>query len=115
MIKHRSNLAVSLVGLLLLSLVTGCGAPRRPSGYVLVKPTEIEPAGVDLPEDQLLDVGVAISDSRELSEKQMKKLGTNEDIRKSERHYLPYHLKNTLQASSHWGAVQVLPDSGVEE
>jgi hypothetical protein len=30
-------------------------------------------------------------------------------VRKSERHFIPYHLKNTLQQSSHWGAVQVMP------
>jgi hypothetical protein len=57
----------------------------------------------------LIDVGITVFESQELTEKEEEKQGTNPDIRKAERHFQPYHLKNTLQQSSHWGAVRVLP------
>jgi len=31
------------------------------------------------------------------------------EIRSAEARYLPYHLKNTLQGTGHWGAVRVVP------
>ncbi|MCK7469501.1 MAG: hypothetical protein MZU95_00885 [Desulfomicrobium escambiense] len=38
-----------------------------------------------------------------------RKEGTHAEIRKAEQNFLPYHLKTTLQQSSQWGAVRVLP------
>jgi hypothetical protein len=74
-----------------------------------VGPAPILQAQAEIPEEQLLDVGILVFESQELTEKQAKKEGTNPDIRKAESHYIPYHLKNTLQQSSHWGAVRVVP------
>ncbi|MHC4947686.1 MAG: hypothetical protein ACYTG1_05430 [Planctomycetota bacterium] len=94
------------IGLLLLSAATvGCGS----SGYRMVQPTELHRETVEVPESELLDVGVALTVAPELSESRMEDQGTNEDIRRSESVFIPFHLKNTLQASSYWGAVQVVP------
>jgi hypothetical protein len=35
--------------------------------------------------------------------------GIYAEIRSAEARYLPYHLKNTLQGTGHWGAVRVVP------
>jgi len=74
-----------------------------------VGPTPIMRAEQEIPEDQLLDVGILVFKSEELSEKQAEDQGTHNDIRKAESHFIPYHLKNTLQQSGQWGAVQVIP------
>jgi len=74
-----------------------------------VGPTPIMHAETEIPEEQLLDVGILVFDSRELDEETAKDEGTHPEIRKAESHFIPYHLKNTLHQSSHWGAVRVLP------
>jgi hypothetical protein len=74
-----------------------------------VTPTPIEHARSEVPEDQLMDVGILVFESKELSPEQAEKEGTSTEIRKAETHFIPYHLKNTLQQSGHWGAIQVVP------
>jgi hypothetical protein len=74
-----------------------------------VGPTPIEHAKAEIPEDQLMDVGILVFESEELTPEKAEKEGTNADIRKAESHFVPYHLKNTLQQSGHWGAIQVVP------
>jgi hypothetical protein len=74
-----------------------------------VGPTPIMHAEKEIPEDQLLDVGILVFDGQELDEETAKGEGTHPEIRKAESHFIPYHLKNTLHQSSHWGAVRVLP------
>ena len=74
-----------------------------------VVPTPIVQAKEEIPEEALLDVGIEVFESGELPEEEAKDQGTNFEIRKAESHFIPYHLKNTLQQSSHWGAVRVVP------
>jgi hypothetical protein len=74
-----------------------------------VGPTSIIQAQEEIPEEELLDVGIAVFQSEEITEEKAKEEGTHPDIRKAERHFMPYHLKNTLQQTSHWGAVRVMP------
>jgi hypothetical protein len=74
-----------------------------------VNPTAIEAAKAEIPENQLIDVGILVFESEELTPEKAKKEGTNTNIRKAESHFIPYHLKNTLQQSGHWGAIQVVP------
>jgi hypothetical protein len=57
----------------------------------------------------LMDVGIFTFESKEISEEEAEEEGTSNEIRKAEGHFMPYHLKNTLHQSSHWGAVQVIP------
>jgi hypothetical protein len=89
----------------LLAVVSGCATYQAQH----VGPTAIMRAEEEIPEGQLLDVGILVFESEKLSEKEAKKEGTSNEIRKAESHFIPYHLKNSLQQSSHWGAVQVLP------
>ena len=79
-----------------------------------VGPTSIIQAQEEIPEEELLDVGIAVFESPELTEEKAKEEGTHPDIRKAERHFIPYHLKNTLQQTSHWGAVRVMPADAPE-
>ena len=96
----------SLIGIaLLMVLISGCSTYQAQK----VGPTPIMRAVEEIPEDQLLDVGVIVFHSEELTDKEAEDEGTNNDIRKAESHFIPYHLKNTLQQSGQWGAVQVIP------
>jgi hypothetical protein len=63
----------------------------------------------EIPEDELIDIGIIVFETEELTEEKAKEEGTHSDIRKAERYFIPYHLKNTLQQSSYWGAVRVIP------
>jgi hypothetical protein len=74
-----------------------------------VGPTPIEQAKIEIPEEQLIDVGILVFESKELTPEDAKDEGTSADIRKAETHFMPYHLKTTLNQSGHWGAVQVIP------
>jgi len=94
-----------LIRLILVILLAGCATYQAQK----VGPTPIMQAQSEIPEDQLLDVGILVFESDELSEDEAEDAGTNNDIRTAEGHFIPYHLKNTLQQSSHWGAVQVVP------
>jgi len=76
-----------------------------------VGPTPIMRAEQEIPEDQLLDVGILVFKSEELSDEKAEDEGTNNEIRKAESHFIPYHLKNTLQQSGQWGAVEVIPST----
>ncbi len=69
---------------------------------------EIESETVQLQESQLLDVGVLLFEKGEITEQQ-KQESIHEDIRAAEARYMAYHLKETLQRASGWGAIRVLP------
>ncbi len=89
----------------ILLVISGCATYQAQK----VGPTPIMMAQKEIPEDQLLDVGVLVFESETLSEEKAEDEGTNNDIRQAESHFIPYHLKNTLQQSGQWGAVQVIP------
>jgi len=89
----------------LLVMLSGCATYYAQD----VGPTPIMRAGEEIREDQLLDVGILVFKDKEIPEEKAEKEGTHADIRKAENHYIPYHLKNTLQQSAQWGAVQVVP------
>ena len=71
--------------------------------------TRILHAQQAIPEEKLLDVGIAVFKSPEITEKKAKKEGTSPEVRKAENHFIPYHLKNTLEQSGYWGMVRVTP------
>ena len=89
----------------ILLILSGCATYQAQN----VGPTPIMMAQEEIPEEQLMDVGILVFESDEITEKQAEEEGTSNEIRKAESHFIPYHLKNTLQQSSHWGAVQVIP------
>lgn len=90
---------------LTIILLTGSCAPStvRVSGG-----EELESETVQLQESRLLDVGVLLFEEGEITEQQ-KQESIHEDIRAAEARYMPYHLKETLQRASGWGAIRVLP------
>jgi len=63
-----------------------------------------------IPEEQLLDVGIAVFDPNvpetydEVMEQQV-----NVEVRRAESYYMAYHLKTVVEATGNWGAVRVLP------
>jgi hypothetical protein len=88
-----------------LVVISGCAS----LGVQQVPPTTLYLAKSEIPEEELLDVGVVTFDSVEMTEEEAKEQGTNAQVRKAEEHFIPYHLKSTLQRSSHWGMVRVMP------
>ena len=93
--------------LILASILTLAGCATYASRNV--GPTPIELAKTEIPEGQLIDVGILVFETKELTPEEAKDEGTSLEIRKAESHFMPYHLKNTLHQSGHWGAIQVVP------
>lgn len=102
MTRPRTNRLLVLFATLLLA---GCASLGRQVDDG-VKPIS---AQQELPGDQLLDMEIAVFDSRELTEQQLKKEGLSQEIRQAEERYIPIHLKYTLQRTGYWGAVRVVP------
>ena len=70
-------------------------------------------AQTEIPEEQLLDVAIEVFDPG-LPEEAVPTFKQQEDgvfteVRNSEARYIPFHLKDTLQATGQWGAVRVVP------
>lgn len=103
---HARLMTRPTIGFLALLLVCGCATTHSARTRA---PTPIDQAQQEIPEEQLLDVGIAQFHKGELDEKKMEKQGTSETIRHAESHFIPHHLKNTLQQTGHWGAVRVVP------
>ena len=97
---HRFSAAMALLCCVLMTVA--CATTRVGPTAILLAPREI-------PEEQLLDVGIVVFSSEPMTAEKARKEGTHADIRKAEQNFLPYHLKTTLQHSSQWGAVRVLP------
>ena len=94
-----------LIPCTLLFLLTACATlnARKTAQVKIVQ------AQQEISEAQLLDVGITVFESDEITEKRAKQEGTNLDVRKAENHFIPYHLKNTLEQSGYWGMVRVTP------
>jgi hypothetical protein len=101
----KSFITNSLLFLAAILTLAGCATYNSRN----VGPTPIELAKTEIPEEQLIDVGILVFETKELTPEAAKDEGTSADIRKAESHFMPYHLKNTLQQSGHWGAIQVIP------
>lgn len=64
----------------------------------------------DIPEDLLLDVGIAVFDPNVPdSYDEQEKLNIQPEIRRAESNYMPYFFKNLIQSTGNWGAVRVVP------
>jgi hypothetical protein len=79
------------------------------------KPEDVVLAQEEIPEDLLLDVGIQILDPGlpEEDPDSLEEQRIYAGVRKSEARFIPYHLKNTLESTGHWGAVRVVP-TGVQ-
>ena len=83
-------------------------------GSTLAKdPVELIIAEQEIDPAMLVDVGIRIFDPGlpEDDESEFEEEGVFPEVRKSEARYMAFQLKNTLEASGHWGAVRVLPAS----
>ena len=77
----------------LVIITTGCASYQAQK----VGPTPMMRAESEIPEDQLLDVGILVFESETLTDEQAEDQGTKNEIRQAESHFIPYHLKNSLQ------------------
>jgi len=73
--------------------------------------TPIVQGSQDVPEELLLDVGVAIFNPGLDEVRKSEEDVTNGQIRVAESRYAPYLLSETLQRSGNWGIVRVMPNS----
>jgi len=101
--------AILLATLALLAVATGCATTRR----VAVDATPVVHAQQEIPQDQLLDVGIAPFDPGlpELDEGEPPPDDVFPEVRNAEARFIPVHLKNTLQDTGQWGVVRVIPDA----
>ncbi len=95
------------VCLLILAAVSVSGCSVNEVITAEVKALDV--ADVTPSEDQLLDIGIVEFDPGIPKNNDSSKTGVYEEVREAEVRYLPYHLKTTLQATGHWGAVRVIP------
>lgn len=103
---------VGVVSLVLFLQLSGCMVHEtRP----LPKINAVQ-AKAQIPEDELLDVGLYQFDIN-ITEEQLKdtdKLAKERiypDIRKAESRFIPSMLRSTLESSGEWGAVRVVPSN----
>ena len=95
-----------LVPVVALASLAGCSSVP-PSN---VSDTTLAVASTEIPENQLLDVGIQTFSPGDVTKEQASEEGQMADIRSAESVYIPYHLKSTLQSTGQWGAVWVTPD-----
>lgn len=104
----RAQVQSSVAALLLTLtvLMTGCVSTELRS----VDMTPPEHSLVNMPEELLLDVGVAVVDPNipEDYDEQIDRL-VQPEVRRAESNYIPYVAKNLLQGTGNWGAVRVVP------
>jgi hypothetical protein len=70
-----------------------------------------EVSSEEVPEAQLLDVGITVFDPG-LPDPDSEKSPdpfVSDDVRTAESRYVPFQLRETLQYTRHWGAVRVIP------
>lgn len=109
--RWRAPLAMTCV--LLAGLVLGTGIALADD------PVRLLQAQVEIPEEDLLDVGIQIFDpglpDDEYERYMLEDEGIFTDVRKAEARYFPMQLKQTLQTTGFWGAVRLVPSSHVTD
>ncbi|PCJ25462.1 MAG: hypothetical protein COA96_07455 [SAR86 cluster bacterium] len=73
--------------------------------------TPIVQGSQNVPEDLLLDVGIAVFDPGIDEIRRGEEETTNHEIRIAESRYAPYLLSETLQRSGNWGIVRLMPNA----
>jgi len=106
MATYKNNYTSRYCILFLALIFSGCST----TGVKVTEPEEIEAEITQLQESNLLDVGILLFEEGEITDKQIKEDGANEDIRQAESRFMAYHLKETMQQSNGWGAIRVLPE-----
>ena len=76
----------------------------------VVDMTPPEQLAWDVPEEQLLDVGIAVFDANVPEEyDEQVSLNIQPEVRRAEGNYMAFFFKNLLQSTGNWGAVRVVP------
>jgi hypothetical protein len=107
--RWRPPMRALLLGPVLLWLLAGCMVQdERPMQRVLA-----EKATTEIPQDELLDVGVRLFDANiPADEKKQEEEGIFPEVRKAESRYIPIVIRDTLEGTGEWGQVRVLPRDG---
>ena len=94
----------------IVCLLLGCASPSIP-GETVGPPQGLPADRSTIPEDLLLDVGIAVFDvpGPGLDSDDPESIFQNHEVLRAERNYLPYVIGRHLQAAGIWGAVRVLP------
>lgn len=102
--KNPVSKTISLLALALITIACSSHTVKTTTYTPVIQSTE------NIPEELLLDVGIALFDPGldELDEDDAEI--TNGQIRVAESRYAPYLLSNTLQRSGNWGIVRLLPN-----
>ncbi|MEX2479968.1 MAG: hypothetical protein WD928_03805 [Gammaproteobacteria bacterium] len=95
--------------LLILCAVLTAGGCAGPATAPLTA-VPVAPAAVDVPDELLLDVNIAILDPG-IENLDPKRATTTPGIRRAEGHYVALRLRDTLAATRQWGLVRVTPDA----
>lgn len=95
--------------LILASLIPLFGAGCTVNEVIKAEETELKVATGPVEESLLLDVGIVEFNAGVPESNDPSDTGVFTEIRDAEARYIPYHLKQTLQGSGHWGAVRVIP------
>jgi hypothetical protein len=107
---HASRRGLRAVGLVAALVVAAPGCvvqDQRPMAPVIAKK-----ATVEIPQDELLDVGIHVFDPNvPEDEKAQEKQRIFPDVRKAESRYMPVLLRDTLESTGQWGQVRVLPSA----
>jgi hypothetical protein len=102
----RSKAPLLLGGVLALGFLFAGGCTSQ-----TVKSTEVIPleqSQIEIPESELLDVGVTIFDTGIEEQLEDEDAVVFVEIRNAEAHYIPYRLMESLQNSANWGAVRLI-------
>ena len=85
----------------------GCAASQAR----IKDPVEAIQASTEIPEEQLLDIGVQIFDPGidESEYATLPEKGIFPEVRKSESRFMPFVLKQAMESTGQWGAVRVIP------
>ncbi len=88
----------------ILAALSGCVSETVKSTTV----PALQPPAASVPEDELLDVGVAVFDpGLDVADEEER---IYPEVRRAEARYIPRLLAEVLQNSGAWGAVRVVPD-----
>ena len=93
-----------LIGVLSLILLSGCVSETLKSTSI----PSVKGSPEIIPEDRLLDIGIAIFNPGEIEEDSETVFP---EVRQAESRYMPFVLMEAIQDSAAWGAVRVIPDS----
>jgi hypothetical protein len=100
--KSHQILAASMLALLTFSL--GCASQSSSS-----QSTQAIQAAQEIPQEELLDVGITIFDPGLPPEGQPVPDDVFPELRKAESRFQAIRLMETMQSTGQWGAVRVLP------